>query len=168
MPIHANGKPEHAVYLIHKLLSNAKETVLLFCTNLALTDTSYLAYGSAYVIDVARNFLRNPGAELSIIVRGDVDGGADNHPLIQAVRNEKGNGWMMGRFEVRRLQDGAASDEPDFILVDGNAARIETDRENSKALAVFGDGELGRIASGVFEFMWEGETRTPALVHMHG
>ena len=114
----SNGKPEHAVYLIHKLLSNAKETVLLFCTNLALTDTSYLAYGSAYVIDVARNFLRNPGAELSIIVREDVDGGADNHPLIQAVRNEKGNGWMMGRFEVRRLQDGAASDEPDFILVD--------------------------------------------------
>ena len=57
----SNGKPAHAVYLIHKLIANARSTVRVFTGNLRRIHGTMPAWANPHVVEAVRTFLRRPG-----------------------------------------------------------------------------------------------------------
>ena len=69
----SNGKPAHAVYLLHKLLDNAEKSVRIFTGNLSRTFNGVSAFADPEMANAAVNFLRQEHSVLSILVADDLD-----------------------------------------------------------------------------------------------
>ena len=149
----SNGKPAHAVYLLHKFLDNAESNVKVLSGRLSRTFDGVLAYADPEMARAAIKFLRRRDSRLSILIADDIDvdpgQAAPDHPLLAAIERAEIN----GRVTVAKA-DAQDRDDFDhhFIVMDESASRVEFDTENAQAFVNLGDtGFASRLAS-AFDF----------------
>ena len=163
----SNSRPNHAAYIIHKLLDRAEQRVLIYSGRLKQDQDGVSIYGSPSIIDAARKLLRKPQSELSIVVEKEVDvddGQAPNdHPLIAAIQMEADRGWMRGKFDVKSLAHGEEPFPQHFVVMDDRAYRVETDGNQLSAIANFGDPETAKLAADVFGHLHESSDEVCSL-----
>ncbi len=155
----SNGKPAHAVYLVHKFLESAQHTVKICTGRLARQMAGVLAYADPKIAEAAIRFLRKEGSELTIMVIGndgiDVDVGQDEsqHPLLLALGEAKND--IVGTFRVLRRKSGMPSlgIEDHFMVKDGTAVRIEVDTEKAEAYVNFEDEKFGETLTHIFDLL---------------
>ena len=153
----SNGRPAHAVYLIHKFFTIAQREVKVFTGRLARQVDSVLAYGDPKVCDAAAAFLRR-GGTLSILVGEDVDvdegKGPISHPMLKRVSDD----GLLDRVRIARQRKPDDHWPYHFLLVDEAAHRIETDNEKAEAIVSFNRPDIGKRISWFFdEWMDEGQ-----------
>ena len=150
-----NGRPLHAVYLIHKFLDNAKCEIRLFSGSLLRhvrdgQDAGMPIYAEPKVLDAATRLLSRVNGRIEIVVEDGVDaeaGKVENHPLVQAVQELKDQGRMKGRFEIRQANKGQVQQLRDegrychMMIMDSQAYRLERDPANAKAFVNANDEE---------------------------
>lgn len=145
----SNGRPEHAVYIIHKFLENAQQKVRLFSGQLLCTLEDVSVYGNPYIIEAAKAFLREPRTTLSVILEKEIDVAPEkspqDHPLIQAVVAAKEEEAIQGSLKVYRVLEEFSKilKESNFayhwMVMDEQAYRLENDTEKATAFVNFGD-----------------------------
>ena len=105
----SNSRPAHAVYIIFKFLSTAKEHVLICTGHLMRAFDGVLAYGDPLLGRAAARFLKR-GGKLDILIRDDIDLPADqpltNHPLLSSIESSESDGE--GHLSVYRAPASAA------------------------------------------------------------
>ena len=148
----SNSRPEHAVYLLYKLIDGAKESVRIFSGNLARDFRGVLAYGEPKVAEAAVAFLQKEGSKLSIITVEDLDVDQDHglldHPMLAQISESEIRGELV-------LAKGSQEDwnafKYHFIVVDDQALRVEYDTKDAKAFVNFGDSELAKSLGEIFD-----------------
>lgn len=63
----SNGKPGHAVYLVHKFLESAERTVKICTGRLTRQLDGVLACADSKIAEAAIDFLRQKGSELIVV-----------------------------------------------------------------------------------------------------
>ena len=152
----SNGKPGHAVYLLHKFLENAQRSVRIYTGNLMRVFDDVLAYAEPELVKSAISFLGKENSKLSIIIvdKPDVDEGQEieEHPLLAAILEAESDGYIKGKVEVSR---GTREDwdglEYHFAVMDDDATRLEVDTENAQAYVNFGKQDLGKRLADLFD-----------------
>lgn len=151
----SNGKPAHAVYLIHKLLTAARGEVRVLCGKLARRLNGVLAYADPHVCAAAVGLLAR-GCRLEVLVADDIDvepGAAyGSHPLLAAISEAR----LVDHVTVARPRNLVTEEWPfHFLLVDKTALRIETNVEEAEALVNFNDPETGTKLDRLFTTFME-------------
>ena len=167
----SNGRPLHAIYLIHEFFRNAEREMRLFSGNLARrvkgderVDKNMRVYSDPYIIDAVKDFLSREGADLKIVIEKplDVDKGQDleSHPLVHAVKSLRDEGGLKGNFKLCQVNPsvtnaaGDNSTHPNrqhLMLMDKSAFRIEIDHEKSEAYVCVNDKNLSKILVDFFD-----------------
>ena len=150
----SNGKPAHAVYLIHKFLANAEKKVRIYTGRLSQTFNGVQAYADPVIANSAIGFLRKENSELSIIIADDPDvpdgKPIEAHPLLSAI----GDADIKGSIKVWK---GKPSDWEEFryhfIVMDDHALRIEVDTEKAEAFVNFSDPKFALQLSRRFSYL---------------
>lgn len=136
-----NGDAVHAVYLIAKFLKEAVREVRIFSGSLTKQASNGVQiYENPNLIGAAKEFL-SKGGELRIVVQNDIDGGQQEHPLVQKLLNEE-------RCRIVTASEDSISflREQDFLhhmmVMDAEAWRLETethldDRGSLKSVQAF-------------------------------
>ena len=148
----SNGKPSHAVYLLHKFLSSAKNSLKICTGRLSQEFDGFLAFADPVLVNSAAQFLMRENTSLSIIIVGDPDipegQKVHEHPLLKglpssqikgSVKVFKGNPKDWDNFDYH------------FIVMDDEAVRVEYDTEKAKAFVNFGDADLGQKLGELFD-----------------
>ena len=171
----SNGKPEHAVYLIHKFLTGAREAVRLFSGRLSRVYEGVLVYDRPEVAEAAQQFLRRGGKLTAIVGAGlDVDEGqsADEHPLVSAAREVQKQGQLRGVLDIRQAPPHAldalrkADYDHHWMTMDADAYRLETDTKRIRAHVNFGDSVMtGRLVTIFDKLLYPGSQE---LVRVRG
>ena len=113
-------------------------------------DAGMAVYADANVLEAAVQLLSKVDGRLLIVVEDGVDadeGKVEGHPLVQAVRKLKDQGRMKGQFEIRQASEAQVQKMRDegvyhhMMLMDSQAYRVETDRENVGAFVNANDEE---------------------------
>ena len=147
----SNGKPGHAVYLIHKMLEEAEEEVKILTGKLARDVDGVKAYGDPQICEDAVSLLaRGCGLEILIADDMDVDQGAEYgaHPLLAAVSQA----GYQDRLAVARTRVPAEDGWPyHFLVMDRSALRVETDPGKAKALVNPNDPKMGDKLHDLFD-----------------
>lgn len=155
MPI-SNGRPEHAVYLIQKLLENATEVVRIFSGTLARSLDGVPAYGNERILAAARGFLDKGGTMKVLLEKPiDVDEGRHwtEHPLVTMARSRRAGDLL----EVKQApKDGLdelreANVLYHWITMDDQAYRLEMDTRQARAIANFGNSKTARALVAIFD-----------------
>lgn len=156
MPI-SNGRPDHAVYLIQKMLENATALVRIFSGTLARSLDGVPAYGNERILAAARGFL-DKGGTMKILLEKpiDVDEGRPwtEHPLVAMARSMPGGGDLL---EVKQApEDGLnelreASVLYHWITMDDQAYRLEMDTRQARAIANFGNSRTACALVAIFD-----------------
>ena len=166
----ANGRPEHAAFLIAKFFEYAKEAVRIFSGGLTRADkkTGYEIYANQGIIDALMDFLSKPGKKCSIILEEGLDlDDEGEHPMIEAVKKLDTKGEMKGEFKL-----ATASDEilkllrkhkacTHFMLMDERALRLETNQERVKAHVTFGETDTSEVLAKLFDMVLVPQSSTP-------
>lgn len=156
-----NGKPIHAVYLIAKLLEHARKRVRLFSGRLTRIDqaTGVKIYADPNVAEAAKCFLKKSGSRFTVILESDIDvdegRSHEDHPLVKSlVQDTEG---LAGKFELHK----ASSRALEFLskngclnhlmIMDEQAYRVETRRDDLKAEVNFGDSRSAKILADLFD-----------------
>ena len=153
----SNGKPGHAVYLIHKFLSEAKKNIQLCTGRLSREFDGVNAYGDPEIAKAAIRFLQQEGSELSIVVVDQsgldlLDGQPpESHPLVEQLR--KAEDSIRGNWRVSQLPTMEDRFPFHFVVIDKKSFRVEVNPEKAEAYVNFGDEEFGRSFVGLFETM---------------
>ena len=166
----SNGRPEHAIYLIHKFLIHARSIIRLFTGSLSRTHNGVVAYANPHITEATRRFLRRPGSRFVIVTQDevDVDDGQspDDHPLVLAAKDAERAGQLRGVLELGRASPEVVEFLREeevlqhFILMDNRAYRLETDPDQATAFVHFGDAGATNILSNVFDdILWSEATR---------
>ena len=160
----SNGKPQHAVYLIYKFLRHGTTSIKLYCGSLLRSKDGVDVYGDPHVLNAARRFVRQSGTFLQIVVEEDIDApdGA-RHPLVEAVNQEAESKSMHGRFAIRKapkwVKERLSEQFPyHFLVMDDRAFRLETDQDQARAVANFGDRTYAKALSRLFDDIWNEST----------
>ncbi len=148
----SNGKPAHAVFLVHQFLDHAEKSVKICTGALSRSFDGVLAYAEPEVAKAAAKFLRRDGSKLSILVVGDLDmdegQSAADHPLLAAIAQEE----IAGELRVAKIDPGDwAGFKYHFIVMDRFASRVEFDTDKAQAFVNFGDEKFGRHLAGLFD-----------------
>lgn len=153
----SNGKPEHAVFLIHRFLSNAKAVVRLFSGKLSQTYGNVQIYGNAHVSDAASKAL-GEGVDIRIVLEDSIDAEheeAENHPLVRLAREMDAAGTLKGSLRIYKASAKAHEFLDDFryhwMTMDDRAYRLETEPEKAKAHVNFGDSDMVSSLSDIFD-----------------
>lgn len=139
-----NGLPAHALYLLQKMFSKAKDSIRLFSGNLCLERDGVKIYSDPCLIKAAQDFLRR-GGSLKIVIEKNIASNLAEHPLIAGIK-EVGS----PNVELRQLNPGYENCNH-FIVMDDIAYRIEHDDEKTKAIANFGDSKIARAQAKIFD-----------------
>ena len=146
----SNGKPAHAVYLIHKFFTIAQREVKVFTGRLARQVDGVLAYGDPEICNAAAAFLRR-GGTLSILVGEDVDvdegSGLASHPLFKRIFDD----GLLDRVRIAKQLKPDAHWPYHFLVVDEAAHRIETDNERAEAIVSFNRPHIGKQINQFFQ-----------------
>ena len=149
----SNGRPAHAVYLISKLFETAQSSIKVLSGSLARyverDGRRIWAYGDRRICDTTVDFLRK-GGKLEILVEEELSGGME-HPMVVAIAAA----GLLDRVEVLRLppQEDKRRLPYHFLLCDDHAMRVETDTENTAAVANFNDSVFGNVLARYFDMM---------------
>ena len=162
MPI-SNGRPEHAVYLMQKMLEDAKEVVRIFSGKLTREFEGVSAYGGDEILDAARAFLSR-GGKMKVLLEKpiDVDRGQNwtDHPLVKMALSVSNS----SHFEVKQVPDKELEELREakvlyhWITVDQRAYRLELDTEKAKAIANFGNPKTARALVVLFDGLFSKAT----------
>ena len=155
----SNGKAVHAIYLLYKLIANAKSEIRVLTGKLAptLDDGRYHAYSDPKIIEAAAEFAANGGV-LRILFADGSEEDRNTHPFIRNVFERVPNAKLeLGMPD----NDVWGESDPHFITMDEEAYRFETNTMTKQALANFGDKELSRELTKLFDVLWEGGTKIP-------
>ncbi len=167
----SNSSTPHAIFLINELVKKSFREVLLFSGSLSLKnicasekDPEYSLYSNSHLLNTFRQFLSadfvEGAKELKIVVEQDVDGGDDNHPLINIARELHDEKKLIADFSVRKLTSQAVDMLKElnmnnhFFVGDGKSYRFETDIENHKAVANFGDSSTANKLRDIFNTLY--------------
>jgi hypothetical protein len=146
-----NGSPSHARILIAKLFETAQSEVCILSGQ--LTDVTKLGipiYGHEDVLDNARQFLRQVGSNLHIVVQKPVHHG-DNNQLLRCVIEDHDRKGEVVLYHCDKQTNN--TDPPHFMVTDALAFRFETgdtkitlDSADAPvtAIANFGDGKSAK------------------------
>jgi hypothetical protein len=142
--------------LISKLFEIAKSQVAIISGGLKVRNKDGVEiYGDSNVSKNAKKFLRDPGAELTIIVQtGEIDQGRQNEFLRDIVNSEDRNGTVVLVTPNRNVLDFSV---PHFMVSDASAYRLETgeaahtDLDNITAIANFGDKPTAKALQDYFD-----------------
>ena len=160
----SNGRPGHAVYLIHKMFTEAHGEVRILTGNLSRTagNGEILAYSDPKIIDDAVSLVER-GGRLSILVADglDVDEGepASSHPLFRALVDVDG---YKDKVEVGSYEPKTKEGEPwpyHLAVMDRSALRVETDIDKNEAVVNFNDEKFATTASRMFDVWMDGAER---------
>ena len=157
----SNGQPAHAVYIIHKFLENAQQSVRLFTGQLLCSLNGVPVYQNTHIIQAALAFLGKPNTTLSVILEKDIDvppnGQPQDHPFIQEVTAAKERGEIQGSLKVYRAPKEHIDilHEVNFsyhwMVMDEQAYRLEKDKEKATAFVNFGDTGMSARLSRLFD-----------------
>lgn len=172
MPI-SNGKPEHAAYLIKKILENAKHSVRVFSGTLTRNFRGVPAYGSDQILTATRDFL-DRGGQMKVLLEGAIDVDEDqtwiNHPLVRAAHSiPKGNYLLEVRKAPKNLVDELRDAKVlyHWITMDRQAYRLEIDTIQAKAIANFGNPKTAQALVGIFDYLFAKATPLPLPEPQH-
>ena len=109
------------------------------------------AYSDASLLDAVAGFLRHENHRLEIVVADEVDGGIEDHPLLNRLRG----GDIHGRYRIAKLSAAGkksltAGTAGHFCVMDDHGFRLETDNLQIKAFANFGDAKAAGVLSRFF------------------
>ncbi len=145
----SNGCPEHATYLMTKMLERAHARIRLFSGALRDEVDGVPCYGSKGLIRAACGFLCAASRRIEIVVQND-PGDLDAHVFIQAIREAKGNGTLKGSLVVRKAASATSFDQH-FMVADNRAYRLETGGREIRATANFEDPEFALALIDAFD-----------------
>lgn len=152
----SNSVPKHAVYLIHTLLTNAKNRIRLLTGSLSCDEGGVRVYANKKLAEAACDFLSRPETTLQIALRDGVDGGGDpkEHPFVKTILSQADR---RGQLELRKCNQATVEKLKDdgfdmhWMTMDENAYRLEYDTVNFKAYADFGDPETAKVLNELFD-----------------
>ena len=148
----SNGRPAHAVYLLHKFLDNAKSSVKILSGSLSRTFDGVLAYADPEMANAAIKFLGRQNSRLSILIVDDIDVGPEqgalDHPLLAAIERAE----ISGRVTVAKADTKNWGGDFHFIVMDETASRVEYDTENAQAFVNLGDSGFASQLARAFDF----------------
>lgn len=150
-----NGKAEHARFLISVFFEHASKHIRLFSGSLKQAiekdgDVTEI-YRWPNLISSVICFLQKPNTHLDIIVASKIDGGIDNHPLLNAIYN-MGEDYR-NKVDVRELNARGITPwlSPHFLVADSTGYRIEVDDKNVKAFANFNEEKVASRLEKAFD-----------------
>ena len=157
----SNGEPAHAVYLLNKFLSTADRVLNIHAGALSrqVEDENgakdVMAYADPQLAESAIAFLQKENSKLSVVLADDIDveegQGVLDHPLIAAISEAEG---LKGTLAVARARPEDCESFPyHFLVMDGEAWRLETEPEKAIAMVNFGDQEFAEKLDGWFQMM---------------
>ena len=152
----SNSHPRHAVYLIYKLLASAEREVRLFSGKLTRSIGDVGVFENEALAKAACELLSRPDTKLQIAVQDplhDTETPGD-HPFIQRILSCEAR---QGGLELRRCSAKTVGwlKQEDILMhwmtMDDRAYRLETDVENVKAHADFGDKQMTASLNRLFD-----------------
>lgn len=150
-----NSSPDHAAYIIRKLLETASRAVRICTGSLSQTFGGVPIYRDTGIIDGVMSFLDKPDTVMSIIVSDSIDGG-DEHPLLQRISGSA----VADRCKVLRLRADAKDKAKlvpfHFSVADHIAYRLEPDPKKVEAIVNFGDRSIATALASFFDDLAEG------------
>lgn len=158
----ANGKPEHARYLIKSLFDQASNQIKLYTGNLAIEanngNGSIPVYGWDILIQSVIDFLSDKKGKLSIVVQKNLDSGKE-HPLIKEIKSAN----LENQVDIRTVSDNSDYNglNSHFLVADNSAYRLEIDEEKIRAIANFNDSKMSSRLNGVFDVLYKNATIIP-------
>lgn len=175
----ANGSPFHARVLIAKLFEIAEKQVSIVTGSLRdITSGGIEVYGHEPVVEEAKKFLTDPGTCLTVIVQtGELHRGEENSFLHQVCRDRNRNGTLKLLIPPKGALDQSI---PHFMVADGFSYRLETGQDaavetvgvddedgaphdHMRAVANFGDGEMGRGLKAYFDEIRDVVRKMPGI-----
>ena len=148
----SNGKPAHAVYLLHKFLASAERSVRIYTGKLSRVFDGVLAYGDPELARSAIQFLQKENSSLSIIIVEDLDveegRSIKDHPLLAAISEAE----IRGSLNVSRGNpDDWENFQYHFVVMDEEAVRVEYDTNKAQAFVNFAYAETGARLARLFD-----------------
>lgn len=128
-----NRSEAHAAIVVEYLFKSAKREINILTQRLHVP-----VYGGGALIEAAKLFLSNPGAQLRIISEEDIP---DDHPLIAGLLKAD-----LGKQVSRRVMNPTAAKATPFhfAVADGSCFRFEPDKRLMAAIVKFGDEDFGK------------------------
>lgn len=167
MPI-SNGRPEHAVYLIQKMLEHAEEVVRIFSGTLIRKLDGVSAYEDDQILDAAQKFLAR-GGKMKVLIERAIDVDKDqnwtDHPLVGVGRSAPPGS---GLFEIKQVPEEQLKELSEakilyhWITMDEQAYRLEMDTKKARAIANFGNPETALALIVVFDDLFAKATPLPS------
>ena len=146
-----NGSDVHASIIVEEMFLSAEQSMLLLVNSLAER-----IYGTPDMIRAATAFMER-GGKLRILVEDGNRFKLDQHPLMCELLPKYRN-----QIEVALVEQKLAGDQVfNFAVVDDDGYRFEEDRNQVKAVVVFGD----KKGAGILESMFEAFRRTATVLH---
>ena len=156
----SNGMPEHAVYLIEKFFTNAREIVRLFTGSLSRTVGPVEVYGNPSVATAVRKMLTRR-VQLRVVLQSEIDVRSDetwvDHPLVRIERKMKEDGTLRGLLDMRQASPDSIEHLKKFkflnhwMVMDKTAYRLETDVRRAVAHVNFGDADMAGALADIFD-----------------
>ena len=149
----SNGEAVHAVYLICKFLETAQRRVKVRTGHLSRTFNGVLAYGEPELAERTIGFLQR-GGELHIVIveEPDLEEGQEikDHPLLKILCDAD---IGKGRVRVSQYRGTPHAEVPPyhFIVVDGEAYRLEHDPDNAKAFVELRNTKTAGMLESIFD-----------------
>jgi hypothetical protein len=129
----SNGDSTHAIYLLNTFFKYAKKEICIYTGS--LSDS---IFGSEQLIGTAINFLkRDKDATVKIVFQESID--RESILSRKFIRSILDNKLIKNRLKVWTASSVFNAITNHFALMDGLAYRFETDHEQKKAIANFGD-----------------------------
>ena len=150
----SNGRPAHAVYLIYKMFEAAQREVKIYTGKLAQTLNGVLAYADPVICETAVAFLRR-GGRLAVLVEDELDRSGDPHPFVDSITQA----GLRDRLYLGRRSGGVHPWTHHFLLMDGEAVRVETDADKAEALVNLNDPKVGNNLGALFD-LWREDAQT--------
>ena len=152
----SNGRPAHAVYLLHKFFEIAEEQIRIFTGSLPQSFDHVQIYGNQCLADAAVGFLQRANSSVQVMIAGKLDVAEGQHSRDHPFLSRIWNSDIQGRFEV-----ALASDEIDdllpyhFLVMDRTAMRVEMDPEDATAIASFNNSDVVESLTSLFDSYME-------------
>ena len=147
----SNGRPEHAAFLVHRFLTHADEVVRIYSGNLSRTHGDVDVYGHPSVVDAAYGFLKR-GGRIKVVVQKPLDvpdgTASKDHPFARAASDQ-----CKGSLVIKKVGSAEQALVPNYhwMVMDTVAYRLETDIENARAHANFGDPKFAEVLASAFD-----------------
>lgn len=152
----SNGLAEHAVYLMTLMFRHAQSHIRLFSGELpdvmGREHKEIKIYSNDELMAAAENFLRNECSNLDILVQKAEN--VKSRIFIRDLERKKQGGLIKGLVKLKVTNASISDISSHFMIVDNSGYRLETDHDNTKAIANFGDNKTARRLVDIFNVLF--------------